>query len=62
MTPARVQLDAGGSVTARLTDDSTCNADNSDSVQVYPPNRTDRIVLRLALRGCALHIDPVVAS
>ena len=62
MPSSRVQIAAGSSVTARLVDDSTCNADNSDSVQVIPPNRTDRIVLRLSLRGCPLHIDPVVSG
>lgn len=58
----RVQLAPGASVTAQLVDDSTCNAANSDSVQIIPPNRTDKIVLPLALRGCPLHIDPVIAG
>ncbi|MEO9237512.1 MAG: DUF4232 domain-containing protein [Jatrophihabitantaceae bacterium] len=62
LPPARVQIAPGSSVTARLVDDSTCNADNSDSVQVIPPNRSDRIVLQLSLRGCALHIDPVART
>ncbi|MGI8664747.1 MAG: DUF4232 domain-containing protein [Jatrophihabitans sp.] len=57
-----VRIAPGGSVTAQVVDDSTCNADNSDSVQVIAPNRTERVVLRLAVRGCPLHVDPVIAS
>jgi Protein of unknown function (DUF4232) len=52
----------GASVTANIVDDSSCNAPISDSVQVIPPNRTDKIVLKLALRGCPLHVDPVAPS
>lgn len=59
---SRLMIPAGASVTARLVDDSTCNADSSDSVQVIPPNRTDKIVLRLALRGCPLHVDPITSQ
>ncbi|MDQ1743421.1 MAG: hypothetical protein QOE23_1760 [Pseudonocardiales bacterium] len=58
----RVQLAPGHSVTAQLVDASTCEADKSDSVAIYPPNRTERVVVPLSLRGCALTIDPVVAS
>jgi hypothetical protein len=58
----RVQIAPGDSVTAQLMDDSTCNADNSDAVEVIPPNRTERFVLPLTLRGCSLHIDPVGAG
>jgi len=57
-----VQISPGTSVSANLVDDSSCNAPVSDTVQVYPPNRTDRLVLKLALRGCQLHVDPVSAS
>ncbi|HTZ43138.1 MAG TPA: DUF4232 domain-containing protein [Jatrophihabitans sp.] len=57
-----VRIAPGTSVSAGLVDDSSCNAPISDSVQVYPPNRTDRLVLPLALRGCPLHIDPVSAG
>ncbi|HEX8768870.1 MAG TPA: DUF4232 domain-containing protein [Jatrophihabitans sp.] len=57
-----VLLAPGGTASARLVDDSTCNAEKSDSVQIYPPNRTEKIVLPLSLRGCALTIDPVVAG
>jgi len=59
---ATVTLAPGRSATARLVDDSTCNAENSDSVQIYPPNRTEKVVVRLSVRGCALTIDPVIAS
>jgi len=58
----RVQLAPGHSVTAQLVDASTCEADKSDSVAIYPPNRTERVVVPLSLRGCALTIDPVIAS
>jgi Protein of unknown function (DUF4232) len=57
-----VRIAPGTSVSASLVDDSSCNASVSDSVQVYPPNRTERIVLKLALRGCLLHVDPVAPS
>jgi len=49
-------------VTAQLVYDSTCNAAISDTVQVIPPNRTEKFVVPLALRGCSLHIDPVTNS
>lgn len=58
----RVQMAPGHSVTAQLVDASTCEADKSDSVAIYPPNRTERVVVPLSLRGCALTIDPVIAS
>jgi hypothetical protein len=58
----RVQIAPGDSVTAQLVDDSTCNAAISDTVQVFPPNRTEKFVVPLALRGCSLHIDPVISS
>ncbi|HEU5270259.1 MAG TPA: DUF4232 domain-containing protein [Jatrophihabitans sp.] len=57
-----VRIPPGTSVSANLVDDSSCNAAISDSVQVIPPNRTDRIVLKLALRGCRLTVGPVTAS
>jgi hypothetical protein len=57
-----VQIAPGKAVTARLVDASTCNADNSDSVAIYPPNRTEQVVVHLSLRGCPLTIDPVVAG
>jgi hypothetical protein len=57
-----VRIAPGTSVSANLVDDSSCNAAISDSVQVIPPNRTDRIVVKLALRGCQLTVDPVSPS
>jgi len=57
-----VRIPPGTSVSANLVNDSSCNAPISDSVQVIPPNRTDRIVLKVALRGCPLTVDPVASS
>jgi len=57
-----VRIPPGGSVSADIVDDSSCNAPISDTVQVIPPNRTDKILLRLALRGCPLTVDPVAPS
>lgn len=57
-----VRIAPGTSVSANLVDDSSCNAAISDSVQVIPPNRTDRVVVKLALRGCRLTVDPVAPS
>lgn len=57
-----VTLAPGTSASAGINVDSACNASISDSVQVYPPNRTDRIVLKLALRGCPAQVDPVSGS
>jgi hypothetical protein len=59
---SRVQLAPGHSVTAQLVDASTCEADKSDSVAIYPPNRAERVVVPLSVRGCALTIDPVIAG
>ena len=59
---SKVRLLPGRSASATLTNDSTCNAPNSDSVQVIAPNRTEKVVLQLSLRGCPLTIDPVAAS
>lgn len=58
----RVQIAPGASVSAGLIDNSSCNAAISDSVQVFPPNRTERLVLKLALRGCPLQVDPVATG
>ncbi|MDT0260846.1 DUF4232 domain-containing protein [Jatrophihabitans lederbergiae] len=57
-----VRIAPGSSVTAQVIDDSSCNADKSDAVQIIPPNGTDRIVVRLSVRACALTVDPVTAS
>jgi hypothetical protein len=59
---AAVQLVPGASGAATLTNDSTCNADNSDSVQVIVPDRTEKVVLPLRMRGCPLTIDPVAGG
>jgi hypothetical protein len=57
-----LRLAPGKSATAQLTDNSTCDAEISDSVQIIVPNRTERLVLHLALRGCPLSIDPVTVT
>ena len=54
-----LRLSPGASVTARLTDDSRCNAPLSDTIGVYVPNQTVQLRTALQLRGCALTIDPV---
>jgi len=59
---APVQLAPGRSATARLVDDSTCQAEKSDSVQIIPPNQTQKFLVPLSIRGCALTIDPVLAD
>jgi hypothetical protein len=59
---ATINLRPGSVATTRLTDISTCNADLSDSVQIIVPNRRERTVLPLRLRGCTLYIDPVAAG
>jgi hypothetical protein len=58
-TFAQVNLAPGGSAMSPLQNDSTCNAANSDSVQVIVPNRTEKTVLPLRLRGCPLTVGPV---
>jgi len=62
MTVATIRLGAGATATAQLYNDSTCNAAISDSVQVIPPNLTEKVVQPLAFRGCPLTIDPVRAG
>ena len=54
-----LRLAPGETVTARLLDDSRCNAPLSDTVGVYVPNQTLQLHMPLQLRGCALTIDPV---
>lgn len=54
-----LRLLPGATVTARLIDDSRCNAPLSDTVGVYVPNQTVQLHAALQLRGCALTIDPV---
>jgi hypothetical protein len=57
----RLDLGPGTVATAQLTNVSTCNGLNSDSVQVIPPNLSTTVVLPLRFRGCnALSVDPVV--
>jgi Protein of unknown function (DUF4232) len=59
---ATLTLAAGGAVKSQLTDYSTCNAANSDTVRVYPPNQTGWQDAPLELRGCRLVVTPVAAG
>ncbi|MCL2780893.1 MAG: DUF4232 domain-containing protein [Actinomycetia bacterium] len=59
-SPARtVKLAPGATAAAALTNDSTCDADNSDAVQVIPPNDTTRFQARLLFRVCAMTVEPI---
>ncbi|MCW2540408.1 MAG: hypothetical protein JWN95_2133 [Frankiales bacterium] len=58
----KLLLKTGQSASSQLTNDSTCNAANSDSVQVIAPDQTAKVVLHLSLRGCPLTVGPVTAS
>jgi hypothetical protein len=51
----------GASVTAQLTDDTTCNAAESDTVRIYPPNQTTSVDRPITLRDCRLVIAPVAS-
>ncbi|MDQ1716219.1 MAG: hypothetical protein QOE89_172 [Pseudonocardiales bacterium] len=58
----RIDLKPGSKGTASLTNDSTCNAENSDSVQIIVPNQTEKVVRPLRFRGCTMTINPVAAA
>jgi hypothetical protein len=61
--PAKtLTIAAQANVTAQLTDDTTCNAAQSDNLKVYAPNLTTSVQIPFVLRGCALVIAPVTAS
>jgi hypothetical protein len=47
---------------ANLVDFSSCNASNSDSVQVSAPGSSTIVELPLQLRGCRLEVDPLIAA
>ncbi len=57
-----VALAPGKKASTTLTDNSTCNAPNSDTVRIYPPNQTVAVDIPLSLRGCSLTIDPVALT
>jgi hypothetical protein len=61
-TYSAINLAPGKTVSTTLVDFSTCNAPNSDTVRIYPPNNTVAVQRPLILRGCRLQIDPVAAS
>jgi hypothetical protein len=54
-----ITLATGQSASAMLQNNSTCNADNSDQVQVIVPDDTQKTDLPLRFRGCAVTVDPV---
>jgi hypothetical protein len=63
LAPAKVSLAPARSAVAELVNDSTCNADNSDSVQVVAPGTSTAVIQPLArFRGCPMTIDPVSAG
>jgi hypothetical protein len=49
-------------ITSQLTDDTTCNADESDSIRIYPPNLTESVRIPVVLRACNLVVTPVAAG
>lgn len=57
--PTTVVVLPGRSAIAALTNDSTCNALNSNEVGVTPPNTTAETVKPLTFRACTLTVDPV---
>jgi hypothetical protein len=60
---AEVDLAPHAVASALLTNISTCNAANSDSVQVIVPNQTQPVLVPLQFRGCGqATIDPVRAG
>jgi len=55
----RVDLAPGKSAVSQLVNDSTCNAANSDAVQVSAPDGTNPVYRPLRMRGCTLTVDPL---
>jgi Protein of unknown function (DUF4232) len=49
-------------LTAQLTDNTSCNAAESDTIRIYPPNLTVPVQIPFVLRGCALVVTPVTSS
>lgn len=49
-------------LTAQLTDNTSCNAAESDTIRVYPPNLTVPVQIPFVLRGCPLVVTPVTAG
>ncbi|HSY16446.1 MAG TPA: DUF4232 domain-containing protein [Jatrophihabitantaceae bacterium] len=54
-----VTLAAGAAAQAPLNDATTCNASESDTVRIYPPNQTVPVLLPVTLRACALTVGAV---
>jgi Protein of unknown function (DUF4232) len=57
-----ITLQTGASATSLLDNNSTCNADNSDEVQVIVPDDTATTDLPLRFRGCTVTVNPVAPS
>ncbi len=57
-----VRLAPGASASSAVENTSTCNASNSDSVQVIVPNQTQTTVRPLRFRACPLTVAAVVAN
>jgi hypothetical protein len=55
-------LAPGAVAVANLTDFSSCDASNSDTVRVSPPGSSVIVELPLQLRGCRLEVDPLTPS
>jgi hypothetical protein len=49
-------------LTAQLTDNTSCNAAESDTIRIYPPNLTVPVQIPFVLRGCALVVTPVTSG
>ena len=60
--PHTVSLKPGVQAEASVTVFSTCNANLSDAMRVYPPNSTQFVDRPAQLRGCTVVVDPVVLS
>jgi hypothetical protein len=54
-----VTVAAGATVSSQLTDTTTCNASESDTVRIYLPNQTISVDLPVLLRACSLTVTPV---
>jgi hypothetical protein len=57
-----VTLAPGAAATSMLTDYSTCNASNSDTVRITPPGQAKSVDAPLMLRGCKLEVSPVTPA
>ena len=56
---APIDLSTGASAHAQLTISTSCNAERSDTVRVYPPDQTTTLTARLAVFACTSTIGPL---